>query len=225
MNTLYNGDCLKVLSQLPDKSADIAFFSPPYNRKRNDKYSNYNDTKEDYYGFLLKVIETLKPKVKRHIFLNVQTNYYNKAEIYRLIGTYADYIQQIFIWEKSNPLPASGNSITNAFEYFIVIGDKALKSNTTYTKNHITTSVNSETTTKIHKAVMKQEVADWFIEKFAKQNDVVIDPFMGLGTTGISCIKNNVDFIGIELDKTYFNIAKSRLEERNQNENNFSKTI
>lgn len=214
---LYNGDCLEVMKDIPDKSIDIAFTSPPYNRKRNDKYSNYNDTKEDYYGFLLKVIELLRTKVKRHIFLNIQTNYYNKSEVYKLIGTYSDYIQQIFVWEKSNPLPASGNNITNAFEYFIVIGNKTLKSNTTYTKNHITTSVNSETTTKIHKAVMKQEVSDWFIEKFAKTGEVVIDPFMGLGTTGISCKKNNVDFIGIELSENYFNIAKERIEQA-QNE-------
>lgn len=60
---------------------------------------------------------------------------------------------------------------------------------------------------------MKQKVADWFIEKFAKVSDVVIDPFMGLGTTGISCKKNGIDFIGIELDENYFNIAKERIEQ------------
>lgn len=213
MIKLYNGDCLQLLQEIPDKSIDICFTSPPYNRKRNDKYANYDDTKEDYYEFLLKVIESLRPKVKKHIFLNIQTNYYNKQDVYRLIGTYADYIQQIFIWEKSNPLPASGNSITNAFEYFIVIGEKPLKSNRTYVKNHLTTSVNSDTTTKIHKAVMKQEVSDWFIERFTHEGNTVLDPFMGLGTTGISCANNNCNFIGIELDKEYFNIAKERLGE------------
>ena len=212
---LYNGDCLQLLQEISDKSIDICFTSPPYNRKRNDKYANYNDTKENYYEFLLKVIESLRLKVKKHIFLNIQTNYYNKQDVYRLIGTYADYIQQIFIWEKSNPLPASGNSITNAFEYFIVIGEKPLKSNRTYVKNHLTTSVNSDTTTKIHKAVMKQEVSDWFIERFTNKEDIVIDPFMGLGTTGISCVKNKCDFIGIELDEQYFNIAKQRIEQSN----------
>ena len=208
---LRQGDCLEILDKIPDKSVDIAFTSPPYNRKRNDKYENYNDTKEDYYGFLLNVIEKLRAKVKRHIFLNIQTNYYNKQDVYRLIGTYADYIQQIFIWEKSNPLPASGNSITNSYEYFIVIGDKALKSNRTYVKNHLTTSVNSDTTTKIHKAVMKQEVADWFIERFTNEGDVVLDPFSGLGTTGVSCKKFGCDYIGIELDEQYYNISKERI--------------
>ena len=53
-NIIYNIDCLiGGIDSLPDKSIDYAFTSPPYNRKRNDKYSKYDDTLEDYYGFLL----------------------------------------------------------------------------------------------------------------------------------------------------------------------------
>jgi site-specific DNA-methyltransferase (adenine-specific) len=144
--------------------------------------------------------------------LNVQTNFYNKQDVYKLIGKYYNKIQQIFIWEKSNPMPAQGYSITNAYEYFLVFGNKALKSNYTYTKNILTTSVNSSTTTKIHKAVMKQEVADWFIRNFTVDNDIVLDPFMGLGTTGISCKKYNRDFIGIEKNKQYYDIAMGRIK-------------
>lgn len=208
---MWCGDCLELIKNIPDKSIDVCFTSPPYNRKRNDKYKNYNDTKKDYYGFLFNFIEQIRPKIKHNIFLNIQTNYYNKEEVYRLIGTYANYIQQIIIWEKQNPLPACGYNITNAYELFIVFGE-TLKSNTTYTKNIITTSVNCSTTTKIHKAIMKQEVSDWFIEKFTKEHDTIIDPFMGLGTTGISCKKYNRDFIGIEINEQYFNIAKERID-------------
>ena len=211
--TCFNDDCLERMKDIPDKSIDIAFTSPPYNRKRNDKYKNYNDTIEDYYGFLVDVIELLKLKVKKYIFINIQTNYYNKIDVYKLIGNYADSIQQIFIWEKTNPLPSPGNNITNAYEYFIVIGETSLKSNKTYTKNHITTSVNSENTTKIHKAVMKQEVCDWFIEHFTNENDIILDCFMGLGTTCISCKKLNRKYIGIEKDEHYFEVATNRIKE------------
>ena len=41
---------------------------------------------------------------------------------------------------------------------------------------------------------------------------VVIDPFMGSGTTGIACKKHNIPFIGIEQDSVYFDIAKQRLQ-------------
>jgi DNA modification methylase len=211
---LYRDDCLSKLKDFADKSIDITFTSPPYNRKRNDKYTNYDDTIKDYYLFLVEVTNLLLAKTKRHVIINLQTNYYNRQDIYKFIGHYYNKIQNVIVWEKSNPLPANGHNITNAFEYFFILGDTAIKSNTTYTKNHITTSINNSIT-KIHKAVMKQEVADWFIEKFTKENDVVLDCFMGLGTTGLSCIKYNRDFIGIELDEEYFNIAKERIEEAN----------
>ena len=149
----------------------------------------------------------------KYLFLNIQTNFYNKKDVYRIIGDYCDEIQQIFVWEKSNPMPAQGFNITNAYEFFIVLGDKSLKSNYTYTKNVITTSVNSATTTKIHRAVMKQEVADWFIYNFTIQRDIIFDPFMGLGTTGISCLRYNRDFIGIEKNKEYYDIASKRISE------------
>jgi site-specific DNA-methyltransferase (adenine-specific) len=207
MISLYCGDCFNLLSKI---KCDIIFTSPPYNRKRNDKYKNYDDTIDDYFAFLVNFIESAQ--YNKYLFLNVQTNFYNKQDVYKLIGKYYNKIQQIFIWEKSNPMPAQGYSITNAYEYFLVFGNKALKSNYTYTKNILTTSVNSSTTTKIHKAVMKQEVADWFIRNFTVDNDIVLDPFMGLGTTGISCKKYNRDFIGIEKNKQYYDIAMGRIK-------------
>lgn len=209
---LYNGDCLEILKTFTDKSVDVSFTSPPYNRKRNDKYENYDDTIVDYYGFLCDFTNELLRITKKWVFVNIQTNYYNRSDVYKYIGNYADKIQNMIVWEKTNPMPASGNNITNAVEYFIVLGDNSLKSNTTYTKNHISTSVNSQMD-KIHKAVMKQEVSDWFIEKFTNENDIVLDPFMGLGTTGISCKKMNRDFIGIELDKSYYEMAEKRIND------------
>ena len=207
MISLYCDDCFNLLSKI---KCDIVFTSPPYNRKRNDKYKNYDDTIDDYFAFLVNFVESAQ--YNKYLFLNVQTNFYNKQDVYKLIGKYYNKIQQIFIWEKSNPMPAQGYSITNAYEYFLVLGNKALKSNYTYTKNILTTSVNSSTTTKIHKAVMKQEVADWFIRNFTVDNDIVLDPFMGLGTTGISCKKYNRDFIGIEKNKQYYDIAMGRIK-------------
>ena len=110
-------------------------------------------------------------------------------------------------------MPASGFNITNAYEYFIVLSDKPLKSNTTYTKNVVSSSVNSDTTLKQHRAVMKQEISDYFINKFTNPLDVVFDPFMGTGTTGVSCVNLNRSFVGIEIDGEYFQIAQNRIGE------------
>lgn len=207
------GDCLEILKDIPDKSIDISFTSPPYNRKRNDKYKNYDDTIDDYFGFLCNFTDELLRLTKKYIFINLQKNYYNKKEVFEYIGKYANKIVEIVVWEKTNPMPASGLNITNAYEFFIVLSNKPLKSNTTYTKNIISSSVNSDTTLKEHRAVMKQEISDYFITKFTFKNDIVLDPFMGTGTTGVSCIKYCRSFIGIEISKEYFDIAKNRINE------------
>ena len=49
------------------------------------------------------------------------------------------------------------------------------------------------------------------ITKFTDENNTILDPFMGSGTTGVACKNLNRDFMGIELDKEYFNIAKKRI--------------
>ncbi len=206
------GDSLELMKDLEDKSVDVSFTSPPYSRKRNDKYSFYNDDIKDYYSFLCKFTDELLRITKKHVIVNVQKNYYNKKDVFQYIGRYADKLQEIIIWEKSNPMPASGFNITNAYEFFIVLGDKPLKSNCTYTKNHITTSVNSNMP-KEHRAVMKKEVCEWFIKNFTLENDIVLDPFLGIGTTAIVCSENKRHYIGYEICDTYLEMAEKQLEE------------
>lgn len=197
-----------------NKHIDYLFTSPPYNRERNDKYNNYSDTKNNYYEWLIDVVEK-GLVLSDYVFLNIQKSYYNKHDVFNLIGKYSDKIIDIICWTKTNPMPASGYNITNSYEFILILSNKfkSIKAKKTYTKNHIETSVYSENPyKKIHRAVMKPDVADWFIDRFTKINDTILDCFMGVGTTGVACLKTNRNFIGIELDKTYFDIAKSRLE-------------
>jgi DNA modification methylase len=63
-----------------------------------------------------------------------------------------------------------------------------------------------------HPAVFPVELAKDHIKVWSNENDLVLDPFMGSGTTGKMCKLLNRNFIGIELDETYFNIAKERIE-------------
>lgn len=207
---LLHGDCLELMKDMPDGSVDVSFTSPPYNRKRNDKYKHFKDINDNWYQLNVDVIKELLRVTKGHIFYNLQANYYNRNDVYKLIGNFSKHIVDIHIWEKTNPMPASGLSITNAVEYFIVLGNKPLKSNKTYTKNIITTSVNSKMP-KGHKAVMKHEVAEHFISMFTKEGDTILDCFMGLGTTGVVCYNLNRNFIGIEIIESYFNIAKDKI--------------
>ena len=210
INKVYNENCLDTMARMPDNFVDVVFTSPPYNRKRNDKYKNFNDINDNWYQLNVDVVKELLRVAKGHIFYNLQANYYNRIDVYKLIGMFSEKIVDIHIWEKSNPMPASGMSITNAVEYFIVLGPKALKSNKTYTKNIITTSVNSKMP-KDHKAVMKYEVAEHFISLFTEKSDIIYDPFMGIGTTAKAAISANRQWIGSEISKEYCDIIEKRL--------------
>ena len=59
----------------------------------------------------------------------------------------------------------------------------------------------------------KSQIVEYFIDNFTKENDTILDCFMGLGTTGIEAKRKNRNFIGVELVKEYFDIAKKRIKE------------
>ena len=63
-----------------------------------------------------------------------------------------------------------------------------------------------------HPAVFPEQLAKDHIISWSNEGDTVLDPFMGSGTTGKMAVLNNRHFIGIELDESYFNIAKQRIE-------------
>lgn len=202
------------MARMADKSVDITFTSPPYNRKRNDKYEHYEDTIDDFYDFLVKTTREMLRVTKRNVFVNIQKNYYNKEEVFRYIGAFSKELCEIIIWEKSNPLPANGANITNAWEFVLVFGEP-LKSNSTYTKNHITTSVNQETNS-IHKAMMNIQVSDWFMEMFSQKGDVVYDPFSGFGTTAVSALKFECNYLGSEISTEYWELGNKRIQESSE---------
>jgi site-specific DNA-methyltransferase (adenine-specific) len=66
---------------------------------------------------------------------------------------------------------------------------------------------------KLHPTQKPVELMKILIENSSNEGDVVLDPFMGSGSTGVACLNTNRNFIGIELDKNYFEIAKERLND------------
>lgn len=215
LGVLYCGDCLEILPLIPDNSVDYMFTSPPYNRKRNDKYQEYTDIIEDYLTFLLNFTIQGERISKRNVFINIAKNYYNQIELLTFLNVKKNEIREIIIWEKENPMPNGGLNITSAYEFFICLGKLKLDVLKTYTKNIFKTSVCSSMPDE-HKAVMNIKAGEYIYNNFMHKTSV-IDPFMGTGTTAVLSEKNNMQWIGIEISKKYCEIAKKRIsEEANQ---------
>ena len=65
----------------------------------------------------------------------------------------------------------------------------------------------------VHPTQKPVDLLEYLIRTYTNENELVLDFTMGSGSTGVACMNTNRKFIGIELDKNYFNIAKQRIEE------------
>lgn len=202
------GDCVDWFKEQKDKSFDVVFTSPPYNRLRNDTYAKFNDINKKYFEMLCCVTKECLRVTKGNVIINIQSNMYNKADVAKWQGVFADKLKGVVVWAKTNPVPAYNHndglySVTNAYENFYVFGDEdqRFKANNSIF-NYICTSVNSKHVSG-HSAVMKLEVAEWFIENFTREGDLVLDPFFGVGTTGVACAHLGRRFTGVEVIPEY----------------------
>ena len=213
IDKIYCGDCLALLPKIESGSIDHAITSPPYNRLRNDKYAEYDDRIKDYHSFLCSFTNELLRVCRSNVMINIQKTMYNKVDVMKYIGDFSDKINEIFVWEKTNPMPAAGTAITNAYEFvFFMSKSGKVESNSTYTKNVIQTQV-FNSGPKDHKAVMNPEVAKFFIGNFTKEGDSIIDPFMGYGTTAIVAKSMGRHYLGFEIVKKYCNEANERIKD------------
>lgn len=212
VNTIIQGDCLELFKRMPDKSVDYVITSPPYNQPRWDKYSHFDDSFSDYYKWLVRVVDNCVRVSRKHVFFNIQTTYATRPDIYKLIGHYNKQIQQLIIWTKENSTPSAGGNVSNAYEFILVLGDKVLHSNCQFTKNVITTRGWNNEFSDVHKAVMNPQVCRWMIETFTQPDEIILDPFMGVGTTAYCAKQLKRKFVGFELSKEYIEIANKRIE-------------
>ena len=121
----------------------------------------------------------------------------------------------ILSWHKSNPVPACGNKYLTDTEFILFFREKGVKIYGEYeTKfTYYVTPLNQKDKKQYgHPTIKPIKILQNLIVNSTTENGVVLDCFMGSGSTGVACVNTNRKFIGIELDEGYFNIAKERIE-------------
>lgn len=229
-NTVVLGDCLEGLKQIPDDTFDIAVTSPPYAHKGSEEIDNYaggthrpyicKETilKEEWLDWQINIIDNLLRTCKKYVVYNVGDNSENRDNVYRLMGHYADKIHDDIIWYKPNGIPCyNEGSIANTYEHVLIIKKTPktkVKVHSRDFRNVISgIGVNSNNQyAAIHHAVMNEKLSDLLIYEFTEKGDFVIDPFMGLGTTGVSCVKFDRYYFGFEIFELYHHECVKRLE-------------
>ena len=234
---IYNDDCIKVMSQLPDKKIDLIFADPPYflsngglsihsgkivsvNKGEWDKQENYKDTQKFTYDWLFQCFRLLKDGGS----IWVSGTHHNIFDVERIMKKIGFKIINIVIWHKIDPPPLIyKNKFKFSYEtiiwaskgrpkYFNYEGMKQAASGEEMHDvwNLPAVSMN-EKQFGYHPTQKPECLLERIISATSLPKDVVLDPFMGSGTTGAVAVRLNRKFVGIEKEKEFFNIAYSRI--------------
>jgi len=232
LNKIECMDCLEYLKTIPDNFVDLVVTDPPYNvsQKTNLKFKDLNVTKNfgDWdFGFdpipvLKELRRVLKPNGQIYVFCATR-----QIPIYMKFFEENCYFRNLLVWSKTNPAPRlSKTNFLFANEYIVyAINDKVKMPEVTFNfskqnemKNiFITSSLQSKERLKVNnKAVHPTQkplsILKKLIEVSSNEGDVVLDPFMGVGSTAVACKELGRKWIGCELDEKYCQEAKKRLK-------------
>jgi len=219
-NEVYNMDCMEGIKLLDDKSVDLVVIDPPYllnltkvkNPQSCNRYANDLINLKD--GFDLKVLDLLVQKMKK---INIYI-YCSKRQVKDLIEyfTNKNCNYEILTWHKQNPSPLINNTYLPDTEYIIFAREKGVRIYGNYhTKRKYYISGTNQVDKKKYKhpTIKPLPFIENHIINSSKEGDLVLDCFCGSGTTLVGAIRTNRRFIGFEIDKTYYDIAKQRVEE------------
>ena len=243
---IFTGDCLELMKNIQDDMIDLIVTSPPYNNWRNKRTQA---KKEGYWKRTNIDYEVFDDKMSDDAYFEWQLEFLN--ECYRVLkktGTLVyNHKDQIFNFQVKTPLEwilksnlvyrqrvtwdRRGMQAYNPVRFYrteediYILGKcaKGFKWNSEYAKYLSIWQINPSPKTN-HPAAFPIEIPKRAIESFTHKNDLVLDPFMGSGTTGIACKHLNRNFIGIELNPKYVEIAEKRIEDADSNINQ-SKSI
>lgn len=219
---LLKGDCLELMKGIPDESIDAVITDPPYNISRGNRFASMGrsgidfgewDKGFDQVPYLNEVFRILKMGGTAVIF--------NSQQNVGLLNQYADehnlLFKDVVYWVKSNPMPRNRDrryvtSVENAVT-MVKNGEKWTfnRQRSTYENGLFKYPIVSQKE-RIHPTQKPVQLMEDLVRIHSNESDVILDPFLGSGSTGVACINTKRNFIGMEVNEEYFNKAKNRIE-------------
>ena len=222
------------MNNIGSETVDLVLTDPPYNlglfmqkRETNLKamrdnyfggagwddmdFDEWKQCMDDYFQRLSRIVKTGGAVIMFMSIIKVET-------IIQLAEKHGFYYKTTGIWHKTNPMPRNMNlhfiNSTEAWIYFIYKKRTGtFNNNGKVLHDFIESSVvpQSETRYGKHPTQKPEKILRHFIEVLTNEGDTVMDTFMGSGATGVAACQTGRNFIGIELDKGYFENAKKRI--------------
>ncbi len=240
-NTIIAGDCMEVMSSIPDNSVDVTFADPPFNLKK--KYNGYIDSKD-----MKEYIHWCQQWIDQMVRITKVTGSILVHNIPRWLTYYASFLNDVADFRHwiswSAPTSPMGKSLQPA-HYGILFYAKDIKQNKCYELRsphkrdrkseylskdyggkkaalHPYGPLITDVWTDIHRIKHNKyrdkhpcqlpiHLLERLILMTTDEGDTVLDPFMGTGTTALAAKRLGRDYVGIELDAKYVEIAENKL--------------
>lgn len=240
-NKIYNMDCLEGLKLLDDSTVDCIITSPPYNFNMDYEGYDDRKKWDDYFKWLKSIWEECYRVLKKdgRLIVNIQPLFSDYIPSHHKISN--DILDIGFkwkgeiLWEKNNYnckycswgswKSPSSPYLKYTWEFIEVYCKEDYKHKGDKNDIDITAdefkqyvlakwSMAPERRMKEigHPAIFPEELPTRCLKLFTYKHDLIVDPFIGAGTTAVACKKLGRDFIGFEISKDYCNIAEKRIE-------------
>lgn len=220
------GDCLEEMKKIKDKSVDLIVTDPPYPTTSRGCAGNSGgmlqkeiNKKGKVFEFNNIDCEKYAPEFYRvlkdgsHCY--VMTNHINLIKMLNTFIKVGFHFIKSLIWDKSNKI--MGQYYMSQFEYILFFrkgkGKKINNCGTSDILSIANKKTKDEKGNNLHDTEKPVALMKILIANSSNENNIVLDPFMGIGSSCLACKELNRKFIGIELDPNYFEIAKKRIGE------------
>ena len=220
INKVYNEDCIEGIKKI-DMKLDALITDPPYNVSQKSNFHTMGRKGVDFgewdKGFNLTswiepAVNTLKNGANIIIFNDWKNMSYIKDELEKL----GCLIKQMIIWQKPNPMPRNRDRLYVTSCEFAVWATKGKgwtfnRERDTY-ENAIFTYPSVHSSKRIHPTEKPIGLLEEIIKIHTNENDTILDPFAGSSSICEACINTNRNYIGFELDNTYFILGQQRID-------------
>ena len=224
MGKLINGNAIDFMKTLKNESVDLIVTDPPYPTTKRGGTGNSGGMckKKEFSSGKVFKHNNLKPieyipefyrilKDGSHCY--IMTNHVNLYEMLTVAKESGLHFIKSLIWNKGNKI--MGQAYMSQFEYILFFRKgkfkKINKCGTADILDIPNKKTKGEDGKNIHDTEKPVELMKILIENSTQEGELVLDPFIGVGAVGIACKELNRDYIGIELDEKYYNIAYNRI--------------
>lgn len=226
-NNIYMMDCLQGLRLIPDNSIDLIVTDPPYQIDGIHEYKGNDLGKRliNYQGKLMEdnLVSGFDTAILDEMYRVMKVpNIYIWCNIAQ-VPMYIKYFvlekgckMDILIWHKTNPMPCCNNKWLTDKEYCLYFRKGGYCNPSGYAEAktvwHLPTNVKDK---KLygHPTIKPLPIIENIIRNSSKEGDVVLDAFIGSGTTAVACIKNGRKYLGFENNEVYYEVAQNRIKQ------------